>query len=128
MDNPSARSELIEDIWAKLFRLALRVLGFGGLLVATAYLVFGREFRNDELGILLWPLTGLYLISSFYVLTFLVFTSVKSPLRYLVIPLWFLMMLLISICLLMAPFMKKRRVEPAVGANPDPAVYVVCEL
>jgi hypothetical protein len=44
-------------------------------------------------GGLVWPLTGLYLLRFFYILSFLVFTSAKSWQRYIVIPLWCLMLL-----------------------------------
>src|SRR5579859_923861 len=66
------------DFWKKIYQMARRILDLGSLLGVVAYLIFGRKFRNDELGILVWPLTGLYIVSLFYVLTFLVFISVKS--------------------------------------------------
>lgn len=87
----------------------MRILQLGGLLGAVAYLALGREFRNDELGVLVWPLTTFYLLSFFYVLTFLVFTSVKSWLRYVVIPLWLLMMLLMAAGLTSLAFTDRER-------------------
>jgi len=98
-----------QDLRTRLFRIAMRILQLGGLLGAVAYLTLGREFRNDELGVLVWPLTTFYLLSLFYVLTFLVFTSVKSWLRYVVIPLWLLMMLLMVAGLASLAFTKRER-------------------
>lgn len=114
-----------QDLWTRLFRIAMRILQFGALLGVLAYLFLGREFRNDELGVLVWPLTALYVLSFFYVLTFLVFTSVKSWLRYIVIPLWLLMMLLMAGALASLAFTKKERdVEPGAPPNGGPATQV----
>jgi ABC-type transport system involved in multi-copper enzyme maturation permease subunit len=113
------------DVWTKLFHIASRIVLFGILLGAVAHLLLGREFRNDELGFLLWPLTVLYLLSFFYVLTFLVFTSVKSGLRYVVIPLWILMMVLILGAMLSLVFSKRGEiVEPNAAPNGGPAASV----
>src|SRR5262245_57043087 len=107
-----------QDLWTRLFRVAMRILQLGALLGALACLFLRREFRNDELGVLVWPLTILYLLSFFYVLTFLVFTSVKSWLRYVVIPLWFLMMLLMAAGLASLAFTKRER-SVELGAPPN---------
>ena len=113
MDTPAAAN----DVWTRLFRVAGRVLFFGALLGAVAHLFLVREFRNDELGILLWPLTGIYLLSFFYVLSFLVFTSVKSRLRYIVIPLWCVMMFLMVAALVSLAFKGGRDVDKTNAAD-----------
>jgi ABC-type transport system involved in multi-copper enzyme maturation permease subunit len=117
-----AAANVKPDVWTRIFRLAGGVLFVGALLGGAAHFLLDREFRNDELGILLWPLTAIYLLSFFYVLTFLVFTSVKSRLRYIVIPLWFLMMFLMVGALVSLAFTKGGKgVEqdgPANGSQP----------
>jgi|ERR1051325_782613 hypothetical protein len=105
------------DLWTRLFHIARRILQVGAVLGAVAYLFLGRKFRNEELGILVWPLTALYLLSFFYILTFLVFTSVKSRLRYLVISLWLLMVLLMTGALASLAFNNRGKIEPDRAAN-----------
>ncbi|CAG1769250.1 hypothetical protein BAC2_00179 [uncultured bacterium] len=77
-----------------MFGVAVKVLHFGTWLGIAAYFLLGREFRDEELGILLWPFAGLYLLSVFYVLSFIVFRSMQSWLRYIAIPLWCTTMIL----------------------------------
>lgn len=65
----------------------MRVWDLGTALGAVDCSLLRREFRNPELGILVWPLTALYLLNFFYIRSFLVLTSVNSWLRYVVVPL-----------------------------------------
>lgn len=52
----------------KVRRVARRVLVSAIFLGAVAYIFYGRKVLKDELGILVWPLKGLYVMSIFYVL------------------------------------------------------------
>lgn len=90
----------VVSVWAKLFQAAVLILQIGTLLGGVAYMILGRELKNQELGILLWPVCGVYLVSFFYVLTYLVSTSVKGSLRFLIIPLWILVMVLFLVGML----------------------------
>jgi len=68
--------------WTKVCRVARRVLVSVIFLGALAYLIYARKFLKDELGILVWPLRGLYIISFLYVLVvgfgFVVFCGIDS--------------------------------------------------
>jgi TPR repeat protein len=68
------------DFWTKVRRSARLVLVSMIFLGALAYLVYGRKFLKDDLGILVWPLRGLYIISFLYLLVvgfgFVVFASI----------------------------------------------------
>jgi len=92
------------SVWQKTFRFSAWVLSIGSLVGLTAKAFLGREFTNEELGILLWPAAGLYLFSFFYVLTYLVFVCVQGKLRAVVITLWGFMMVLIAVVLLSVAF------------------------
>jgi len=83
-----------ESIWEKLRYLAVQVLKFGSFLGVVSAALYGRGFKPGELGLFFWPLVAVYLSAMLYLLGHVVFTM-ASRVRYLVIPLYCLMVSLL---------------------------------
>lgn len=73
----------VTTIWSRINYWAGVFMMMGTVLGTIALVVLGREFTNAELGILVWPLSILWLASFFYVVTYLVFTRTGIWVRVL---------------------------------------------
>jgi hypothetical protein len=87
-------------IWSQINYWATVVVQIGMALGTIALVFLGREFTKDELGIFAWPLTILWLLSFFYVVTYLVFTETSIWVRVL----WLITLTLFLLGLAAAPF------------------------
>ncbi|MBN1256297.1 MAG: hypothetical protein JXA52_01180 [Planctomycetes bacterium] len=91
-------------IWQKLLVWSYYIVSAGTVLGFIAKIILGREFTKEELGIFAWPVTILFLGSLFYIGNYLVFTQVKSRIRYFVIPCWLLIIILVIIVIVKTLF------------------------
>ena len=76
------QEEYQETIWAKLAKISYKIVAFGALLGTVIYIIKGREFTNDELGFLTWPLAFTYLLAFFYMMLYTIQTQTSKGLRY----------------------------------------------
>jgi hypothetical protein len=72
----TSAKETRTSFWTKVRRSARMVLLSGIFLGAVAYLIFGRKFLKNELGMLVWPLRGLDILSFLYVLVYVLVVGI----------------------------------------------------